>query len=574
MAWPTVSIQVAFTAPSIKDLSGTLEPFANLTPYVLRWGYRRGRQRQLQRAEAGTAYFELDNADGRFDPENPWGPYYDGAANLTIGNGMRYEGDGLGMRPGRHLYISAVWGGVTYHLFYGYITKWLPLELEGKREPIVRVEAADMLYWIGRGPRSIAVTGGQYTGEAIEQVLTASPISFSSAFTNLDQGTVVTSGLAVGAHNVLSTIHSYADTEDLGILYVNGLGQFTYHDHLRRLARERSIVRQFTFDNSPAAQAAGALPFNRVQYVRDDTDYYNSIAISTDSAGALAAITSATLVARHEVRQMSRSTRHLSTTDAQRLQTRLFHRYARLIGQHTTLTLNGAAGPDALWPAILGIEISDQIRVVERLYPVYPPLRTRIIDSWIEGLQVDVEQSAGTGWRVVFQLSPILSDLHWKIGGKGVAFPTSPSDNDLYYREDLDILAYYNSGLGAWVTVQSFEAPLQAWAVLPVSAAGIVIVGSIAGSPSYTRYVEAIQLSTYVDTTNNGSNFWTLSVLNQAGTTLASTSTAGQAANTYVTTDLAVLSSTTQSLRLAVAKTGAPGPIYAIGMFRYRLIVP
>jgi hypothetical protein len=574
MQWPYVTIQVAFNASRIKSTTGLT--YTSITSSVLRWGYRRGRQRQLQKPETGTAYLELDNSSGNFDPENVSSPYYNSSATPTAIGDVLYEGAGLGMRPGRHVWIWATWGGTIYDLFYGFVTRWQPIELEGKREPIVRVEASDLLGWIGRGTQlNVQVSGGLKTGEGIEDMLTDPAVGFDASFVDVDDGTVTVQSMGSTDTNLLTALQSYAETEEPGIFFVDGLGRFVYHDHLRRLSRERSIVRQATFDNSPAAQQAGALPFERVTYTRDDTELYNRVTVTRNGGTPQTAVYSTSYL-RHGTRDLSRSTRHTTDADALRLAQQLRNRFTRLQGQHTRLEVNGAANVAELWPKILGLTISDQIRVTERLYPGLSVStgRTRTFDSFIEGMQVDVEQAAGTGWRAVYQLSPVVSDIYWKIGGKGVAFPGSPSNNDLYYREDLDLLCFYHSSAAVWLTVNEYSADLQPFSAIPPFV-NTTVAYLHPVRLDFNYYITRWQARVVVNTTNNGSNYWTVA-LTRDGTTVASASTASDAAGAVLMKGgfVSAVHGASNYFSMDALKTGAPGTINLNGSFWYRLVVP
>lgn len=64
---------------------------------------KRGKQRQQDRSVAGTATFLVSNADRKFDPENAAGPLY------------------AFLKPMRRIRLRALWNGVYYSVFDGYI---------------------------------------------------------------------------------------------------------------------------------------------------------------------------------------------------------------------------------------------------------------------------------------------------------------------------------------------------------------------------------------------------------------------------------------------------------------------
>lgn len=571
--WPILNIQIAFNSFSLKTgpLSGSLT-WTDITSYVRRWGYKRGRQRQLQRAEVGTLYLELDNADGRFDPENSSSPYYNGATS----GGSPLPGDG--MRPGKPVRIRATWSdGITRDLFYAHITAWKPEELRRGGEPRVQIDALELLGWVGRGTIGFSASAGN-TGAAITDILTTSPFNYSSVRLQVDDGTESCAALASGNYNLQSVLQQYADTEDTGIVFQNGAGDFVFHDHLRRLARQRSIVRQALFDNGPNAPA-GALTYERVIYSRDDTEVYNAVEITPSSgtvqrfgaAGGTGTPSEFAIAGRIHDRDLARTTRHLNNSDALRVAQQLNHRYARWVGRHDNLTVEAGDNP-ALFPAVLDLTISDQIRVVERLYPNG---RIRALNSFIEGIQVDVVPEARS-WRVRYSLSPLITGINWSIGGKGVAFPPSPTANDLFFREDLNLLCEFD-GI-RWLTVNEYSLAFNPLNAVPIGTAGQA--SSIAPlNSTYDLVVQRTTLLTNVQTTNNGSNFWSMEIATSAGLVLHSATTSADAAGTWVRRNVATplivsASSVPYILVSATAKTGSPGNIFLYGALWYRLIIP
>jgi len=80
-----------------------------LTQYVARAGgakTKRGRQFELDHFEAGTFGLSLKTATRLFDPENTSGPFYPWLVQM------------------RQIRAYAVWAGVRYPIFRGYITNW------------------------------------------------------------------------------------------------------------------------------------------------------------------------------------------------------------------------------------------------------------------------------------------------------------------------------------------------------------------------------------------------------------------------------------------------------------------
>ncbi len=80
--------------------------------------------------------------------------------------------------------------------------------------------------------------------------------------------------------------------------------------------------------------------------------------------------------------------------------------------------------------------------------------------------------------------------------------------------------------------------------------------------------VLALYVSVFVNTTNNGTNFWTLDLITEpGGTTLASVSTAAASANTWTRlVDLSVTTPGSTNVALAIRPTAtlSPGSIFIV----------
>lgn len=97
---PTHTVEIAFTGT---DASPT---WTDVSTYVQAISIRRGRTREVDQFNAGTASVILDNKDRRFDPEYASSPY--------VGN----------LLPMRPIRIKAAFNATTYTLFRGYVDQW------------------------------------------------------------------------------------------------------------------------------------------------------------------------------------------------------------------------------------------------------------------------------------------------------------------------------------------------------------------------------------------------------------------------------------------------------------------
>lgn len=123
-SFPAIKCEVAFAAGASVDPSAG--QWIDISPYLRSFSTKRGRNRDLDQIEAGTATIVLRNDDRRFDPENTSSPYY---PNVL---------------PMRHIRLRAVYSSVTYDLWRGFVDGW-PQSWPGRPIP-------------NQGPAEVTVT--------------------------------------------------------------------------------------------------------------------------------------------------------------------------------------------------------------------------------------------------------------------------------------------------------------------------------------------------------------------------------------------------------------------------------
>lgn len=151
----------------------------------------------------------------------------------------------------------------------------------------------------------------------------------------------------------------------------------------------------------------------------------------------------------------------------------------------------------------------------------------------------------------------------------GTSNPGSPADGDLFHRTDLGlIIRYYSSGT-TWRCVCPHTISVSnQHLLLPVSATNSVRA-PMPQAITASIYMTTLDVGMYVTTTNNGSNYWTISY----GAT--SVSTSASAADTVLLLSANINASSTIAtdkwIQVDFTKTGTPGtgyPLVGIG-FRY-----
>jgi hypothetical protein len=157
----------------------------------------------------------------------------------------------------------------------------------------------------------------------------------------------------------------------------------------------------------------------------------------------------------------------------------------------------------------------------------------------------------------------------------GTAFPGSPSAGDRFYRTDLNMMAEYDGT--QWLSVHEYAGT---WDKAVTSAASSAPVVSRVRT-DYEPYFTRVAISTYVEVTNNGTNYWTVSLRGANGsygstTTIYTFSTISDSADTVTDHEGdATTADPTNNVFVDVlcAKTGNPGDLTIYTTYYYRLIL-
>jgi len=161
----------------------------------------------------------------------------------------------------------------------------------------------------------------------------------------------------------------------------------------------------------------------------------------------------------------------------------------------------------------------------------------------------------------------------------GGSFPLSPSENDLFYRTDRDLIYFYDGT--RWLTVSEYTLPLTTRTAL---GSGIAATSTLANMPSGSTlgniFVKDLSVTTFVLTTNNGTNFWTVTLEKitpgNTPSTIGSVDTSADAADTWVNhvdaINEVVVGADHPVFRLQATKTSAAGNFVCGGTVTYRLV--
>jgi hypothetical protein len=157
--------------------------------------------------------------------------------------------------------------------------------------------------------------------------------------------------------------------------------------------------------------------------------------------------------------------------------------------------------------------------------------------------------------------------------GSAASFPAGEADKVIWGVGTNRWWYYETTGaLNKWVTAEEYEGSFVPRAALPLAAQTSL---DIAGSPIYPRHIRGMQASVFVVTTNNGSNYWVLTVYNgPTGASIGTVNTSAIAAGGWQTLDLSLNSQISGNIEIVASKVGSPGNLYVAAQLRYRLYIP
>ena len=245
--------------------------------------------------EAATATVTLNNSDARFSPDNLAGPYVSGGVTQ--------------IRPMIPLRIRITWAGVTYPLFSGFATSWVPPTEDFGGFYGQTVLSASDAFRVFEGiilPTLGAAAGtGELPGARVARILNAGgwydPLRGGR---DIDTGNSPLQGTTYGA-SVLQLLQDTA-TSEIGEIYMDAAGTVVFRDRHAPSNDTRSNTPQAVFGDSGDGYGGaytgtygGMLRYSAVTIPCDDTTLANDVQATSDGptfTGTLQHVTDAASV--------------------------------------------------------------------------------------------------------------------------------------------------------------------------------------------------------------------------------------------------------------------------------------
>jgi hypothetical protein len=331
---PTYTCDVAFaTDPGATTPTWTNVPIG----YVLGFTTKRGRQKELDRIDAGTATVRFNNSDRRFDPTHSGSPY---SPNVI---------------PMRKIRLRAIHNAVTYPLFTGFVQAW-PQSWNGPNVGYVDVSCTDAFL-----PLSFADVGENDTwpeelsGARINRVLDLAGWPAADRVIDVGQSMIasVTFGLGSGV-TALDHIRDVAGAE-LGMFFCDGAGRAVFHDRHHRKAASY-LTSQGTFGDANT----GGIPYQSVELDTDPARIWNDVQV-TIPGGETQRSEDAGSQAQFFRRTMARQVQLQNQTEAASQAAHLVRRYAQPTNRLSGIRITPQ--DDAARVDVLERELADHVTV-------------------------------------------------------------------------------------------------------------------------------------------------------------------------------------------------------------------
>jgi hypothetical protein len=366
-------VSTAFTLDNAtKGILGTgqladFDSNVDVTPDVLRTSIRRGRNRLLNKFEAGTATVEVRDETGDWNPANTSSIYY---PNLI---------------PLRKIQISADYDGVRYILFTGYITSYdiqFARGIDDVNKVVLQCVDAFRLFNNAQVDVVSAAQSGDLSGTRVNDLLDTT--DWPESLRDIDVGESTLQDDPGGIRSLLDAVQTVEQSE-FGAFFMDAEGLATFYDRdtVSKYADATPYV--FTDDGT-------GLPYSVIDLAFDDDLIVNQVSVQRLN-GTTQIVSDQTSIDTYYLHAGSR-TGILVETDTESLDQATMILNARKDTQVRVdgMTLNLMEDNSALVIAGLELEIFNLVNVTKTMAGATSITR----EVFVQGLQHDITRTTFT----------------------------------------------------------------------------------------------------------------------------------------------------------------------------------
>ncbi len=227
----------------------------DITTSIVNVSIRRGRNRILNKFEAGTANVTIYDQNGDWNPSNPSGAYY---------------GD---LKPLRKIQVYADYNGTRYYMFSGFITDYdTSFNIGTEEVSRVTLKCVDAFRLL-QGAQITTVTGapaGQLSGARVNALLNAT--DWPSGLRDIDTGQSTLQADPGTARTALQALRTVEDSE-FGGIFLDGEGRVTFIDRDQLTTSLATPLYDFADDGTGIA-------FQNAVTAYDDTLIVNDVTVT------------------------------------------------------------------------------------------------------------------------------------------------------------------------------------------------------------------------------------------------------------------------------------------------------
>lgn len=353
---PTYTFEVAFAT----DPGAASPTWTDLSDDVQEWSTKRGRQKELDQIEGGSATVKLKNSERQYDPTHDGSPHYPNV---------------LPMRKAR---IRAVHNAVTYDVFTGYVLSW-PQSWEGPNHGFTTISLSDGFLPLSKVDVGEGETWPiEFSGDRINRVLDAA--GWPAADRAIDAGyskiQEVTFPLGSGV-TALDHALQVADDE-LGVFFIDESGNAVFHDRHHRRG-SAYLTSQATFSD---AHGAG-ISYRSVVLDTDADRIWNDVQVAV-SGGATQRAEDSTSQTTYLRRTLTRQVTLARESEAYDQAAYLLDLHKDPRGRLAGIEVRPREFDDDAWEAVLGLSLADHISVDRHPQQVGDPIEQ---ECWIESIE-------------------------------------------------------------------------------------------------------------------------------------------------------------------------------------------